>query len=82
MGPLMPVQQPPPTWVISNIRLTGELAPEVARRRMRDACARVIRYGDGWMTCCRAMHPEEVAEQITALRKAAADLGEDFSRRA
>jgi mannose-6-phosphate isomerase-like protein (cupin superfamily) len=40
----------------------------------------VIRYGDGWMTCCRAMHPEEVAEQITALRKAAADLGEDFSR--
>jgi alkanesulfonate monooxygenase SsuD/methylene tetrahydromethanopterin reductase-like flavin-dependent oxidoreductase (luciferase family) len=30
MGPLMPVQQPPPTWVISNIRLTGELAPEVA----------------------------------------------------
>ena len=26
------------------------------------------------------MHPEEVAEQITALRKAAADLGEDFSR--
>jgi alkanesulfonate monooxygenase SsuD/methylene tetrahydromethanopterin reductase-like flavin-dependent oxidoreductase (luciferase family) len=26
------------------------------------------------------MHPEEVAEQITALRKAAADLGEDFGR--
>jgi alkanesulfonate monooxygenase SsuD/methylene tetrahydromethanopterin reductase-like flavin-dependent oxidoreductase (luciferase family) len=40
----------------------------------------VIKYGDGWMTCCRAMHPEEVAEQITALRKAAADLGEDFGR--
>ena len=80
MGPLMPVQQPPPTWVVSNIRLTGDLAPEVARKRMRDACARVIKYGDGWMTCCRAMHPEEVAEQITALRKAAADLGEDFGR--
>src|SRR5580692_4225491 len=80
MGPLMPVQQPPPTWVVSNIRLTGDLAPEVAKKRMRDACARVIKYGDGWMTCCRAMHPEEVAEQISALRKAAADLGEDFSR--
>ena len=80
MGPLMPVQQPPPTWVISNIRLTGDLAPEVAKRRMRDACARVIKYGDGWMTCCRATHPEEVAEQITELRKAAADLGEDFTR--
>ena len=39
MGPLMPVQQPPPTWVISNIRLTGDLAPEVAKtqdaRRLR-----------------------------------------------
>src|SRR6266550_4695175 len=70
MGPLMPVQQPPPTWVVSNIRLTGDLAPEVARKRMRDSCARVITYGDGWMTCCRAMHPEEVAEQITALSKA------------
>jgi alkanesulfonate monooxygenase SsuD/methylene tetrahydromethanopterin reductase-like flavin-dependent oxidoreductase (luciferase family) len=80
MGPLMPVQQPPPTWVVSNIRLTGDLAPDVARKRMHDSCARVIKYGDGWMTCCRAMHPEEVAEQITALRKAAADLGEDFGR--
>ena len=46
----------------------------------RDACARVIRLGDGWMTCCRAKHPEELTEQITALRKAAADLGEDFGR--
>ena len=35
MGPLMPVQQPPPTWVISNIRLTGELAP----RSPGSACA-------------------------------------------
>ena len=80
MAPLMPVQQPVPTWVVSNIRLTGDLPPEVANRRMASACARVIRYGDGWMTCCRAMHPEEVAEQVTALRKAAADLGEDFAR--
>jgi alkanesulfonate monooxygenase SsuD/methylene tetrahydromethanopterin reductase-like flavin-dependent oxidoreductase (luciferase family) len=80
MGPLMPVQQPVPTWVVSNIRLTGELSPDVAKQRMRTACERVIRYGDGWMTCCRATHVEEVAEQITQLRKAAAELGEDFSR--
>jgi alkanesulfonate monooxygenase SsuD/methylene tetrahydromethanopterin reductase-like flavin-dependent oxidoreductase (luciferase family) len=80
MGPLMPVQQPVPTWVVSNIRLTGELSPEVAKERMRTACERVIKYGDGWMTCCRATHVEEVAEQISQLRKAAAELGEDFSR--
>jgi alkanesulfonate monooxygenase SsuD/methylene tetrahydromethanopterin reductase-like flavin-dependent oxidoreductase (luciferase family) len=80
MGPLMPVQQPPPTWVVSNIRLTGELSPDVARQRMRNACTRVIKYGDGWMTCCRATHVEEVAEQIAQLRKTAADLGEDFGR--
>src|SRR5271166_44384 len=58
MGPLMPVQQPPPTWVISNIRLTGELAPEVATKRMHDACARVIRYGDGWMNLLLGYAPE------------------------
>jgi alkanesulfonate monooxygenase SsuD/methylene tetrahydromethanopterin reductase-like flavin-dependent oxidoreductase (luciferase family) len=66
--------------VVSNIRLTGDLAPDVAKRRMETACARVIRYGDGWMTCCRAEHPEEVAEQVAQLRKTADDLGEDFSR--
>jgi len=80
MKPLTPLQQPPPTWVISNIRLTGDLQPEVAARRMRRACERVIRYGDGWMTCCRAQHPEEVTEQVEQLQATAADLGEDFSR--
>lgn len=80
MAPLKPVQQPPPTWVVSNIRLTGDLRPDVAARRLEAACARVIRYGDGWMTCCRAEHPEEVSEQVAQLKKAAAELGEDFSR--
>jgi alkanesulfonate monooxygenase SsuD/methylene tetrahydromethanopterin reductase-like flavin-dependent oxidoreductase (luciferase family) len=80
MAPLAPLQKPPPIWVVSNIRLTGDLAPDVAKRRMEAACARVIRHGDGWMTCCRAEHPEEVEEQVAQLRKTADDLGEDFSR--
>jgi alkanesulfonate monooxygenase SsuD/methylene tetrahydromethanopterin reductase-like flavin-dependent oxidoreductase (luciferase family) len=80
MAPLAPLQAPPPVWVVSNIRLTGDLRPEIAKRRLENACARVIRYGDGWMTCCRATHPEEVEEQIAQLRKTADDLGEDFSR--
>jgi alkanesulfonate monooxygenase SsuD/methylene tetrahydromethanopterin reductase-like flavin-dependent oxidoreductase (luciferase family) len=80
MAPLAPLQTPPPMWVVSNIRLTGDLPPEVARRRLEAACARVIRYGDGWMTCCRAEHPEEVEEQIAQLEKTADNLGENFSR--
>jgi alkanesulfonate monooxygenase SsuD/methylene tetrahydromethanopterin reductase-like flavin-dependent oxidoreductase (luciferase family) len=80
MAPLAPLQKPPPMWVVSNIRLTGDLRPDVAKRRMETACARVIRYGDGWMTCCRAEHPEEVAEQVAQLEKTADNLGEDFSR--
>ncbi len=80
MAPLMPIQKPPPTWVVSNIRLTGDLPPEVASRRLERSCERVIRYGDGWMTCCRAEHPEEVVEQLGELRTAATKLGADFDR--
>ena len=80
MAPFAPLQTPPPMWVVSNIRLTGDLPPEVARRRLDAACARVIRYGGGWMTCCRAEHPGEVEEQIAQLEKTANNLGEDFSR--
>jgi len=80
MAPLMPIQKPPPTWVVSNIRLTGDLDPGVASRRLERACERVIRYGDGWMTCCRAEHPEEVVEQVAQLRTAAAKLETDFDR--
>src|SRR5581483_7736953 len=63
MGPLMPLQQPPPIWVVSNPRLKGDAPPEVLERRFDAACRRIVRYGDGWMTCCRAQHPEELAEQ-------------------
>ncbi len=80
MAPLSPIQKPPPTWIVSNIRLTGDLREDVARRRLERACERVIRYGDGWMTCCRAEHPDEVVEQVAQLRVAAEKLGEDFDR--
>ena len=56
-GPLMPVQTPPPIWVVSNPRLVGDAPPDVMERRMHAACRRIVRYGDGWMTCCRAAAP-------------------------
>ncbi len=79
MAPLTPLQSPPPMWVVSNIRLTGQLEPSVAERRMKRACERIIRHGDGWMTCCRAQHPEEVEEQIATLRSTAAEMGRSLS---
>jgi len=80
MGPLMPVQQPPPMWVVSNPRLTGDAPPDVMQRRLEAACRRIVRYGDGWMTCCRAQHPEELVEQLGAIEEYADRTEGDFSR--
>ena len=80
MAPLGPIQKPPPIWVVSNPRLVRDLPPDVARRRMERACRRVVEYGDGWMTCCRAQHPEELTEQIGVLREVADTLGQDWDR--
>jgi alkanesulfonate monooxygenase SsuD/methylene tetrahydromethanopterin reductase-like flavin-dependent oxidoreductase (luciferase family) len=80
MGPLMPVQQPPPMWVVSNPRLTGDAPPDVMQRRLEAACRRIVSYGDGWMTCCRAQHPEELVEQLGAIEDYAERNGGDFSR--
>ena len=71
MGPLTPKQSPPPIWVVSNPRLVGDAPSEEMRRRMETACRRVIQYGDGWMTCCRAQHPDELTEQLGYLGEAA-----------
>jgi len=54
MEPLAPIQQPPPRWIVSNPRLVGDPGEEKARRIMERAADRIIRFGDGWMTCCRA----------------------------
>jgi len=80
MGPLMPMQQPPPIWVVSNPRLKGDAPPEVMRRRLEAACRRIVLYGDGWMTCCRAQHPEELVEQLAWIERTAEELGADFER--
>jgi len=80
MGPLMPVQSPPPIWVVSNPRLVGTASPETMRRRLDAACRRIVRYGDGWMTCCRAQHPEELIEQLGWIERVADDEGDDLSR--
>jgi alkanesulfonate monooxygenase SsuD/methylene tetrahydromethanopterin reductase-like flavin-dependent oxidoreductase (luciferase family) len=80
MGPLMPLQQPPPIWVVSNPRLKGDAPADVVRRRLEDACRRIVRYGDGWMTCCRAQHPEELVEQLGAIERYADEHDADFSQ--
>ncbi len=79
MAPLGPEQKPPPIWVVSNPRLVDESHDERMVRIMKRACRRIIRYGDGWMTCCRAEHPEELSEQMDYLREAAGELDRDFS---
>jgi alkanesulfonate monooxygenase SsuD/methylene tetrahydromethanopterin reductase-like flavin-dependent oxidoreductase (luciferase family) len=78
MVPLQPLQQPPPIWIVSNPRLVGDKPTETMRAIMERACDRIIRLGDGWMTCCRAEHPEELTEQIGYLRDAAARHERDF----
>src|SRR5919204_4674170 len=80
MGPLRPLQTPPPIWVVSNPRLKGDAPPEVIRRRLDAATRRILLYGDGWMTCCRAEHPEELVEQLYAIERAAGELEVDCSR--
>ncbi len=79
MAPLMPIQKPPPTWIVSNPRLIDESHDERMVNIMKRACRRIIEYGDGWMTCCRAQHPEELTEQLGYLTEAASELGKDFS---
>jgi alkanesulfonate monooxygenase SsuD/methylene tetrahydromethanopterin reductase-like flavin-dependent oxidoreductase (luciferase family) len=78
MAPLRPLQTSVPIWIVSNPRLVGDKPTEKMRAIMQRACDRIIRLGDGWMTCCRAQHPEELSEQIGYLRDAAAARGRDF----
>ena len=80
MGPLMPVQTPPPIWVVSNPRLTVGTNAEVRTERfISKAARRIAAYGDGWMTCCRARHPDEFAAQLAQIDAAIAEAGRDRS---
>ena len=78
MGPLMPVQKPPPIWVVSNPRLKGNEPTEAGLRQLRRICERIVRYGDGWLSCCRAQHPEELVQQLAWIREAAEALEQDL----
>src|SRR5438067_3725835 len=80
MAPLMPMQTPPPMWIVSNPRLTGDAPPDVMKGRLDRACRRIVEHGDGWMTCCRAQHPEELVEQLGLIERWADEHGADFSR--
>jgi alkanesulfonate monooxygenase SsuD/methylene tetrahydromethanopterin reductase-like flavin-dependent oxidoreductase (luciferase family) len=80
MAPLMPIQQPPPFWIVSNPRLVTNAADKKMVRTMKNACRRILKYGEGWMTCCRAQHPEELVEQLGYLRDVAQETGDDASR--
>jgi alkanesulfonate monooxygenase SsuD/methylene tetrahydromethanopterin reductase-like flavin-dependent oxidoreductase (luciferase family) len=80
MGPLMPIQRPPPFWIVSNPRLVTDAHDERMVRTMRRACRRILTYGEGWMTCCRARHPDELVEQLGYLRDVAAETGDDAGR--
>jgi alkanesulfonate monooxygenase SsuD/methylene tetrahydromethanopterin reductase-like flavin-dependent oxidoreductase (luciferase family) len=78
MGPLMPIQKPPPIWVVSNPRLKGNEPTEAGLRQLRKICYRIVRYGDGWMTCCRAQHPEELIQQLEWIHEAGGELQKDL----
>jgi alkanesulfonate monooxygenase SsuD/methylene tetrahydromethanopterin reductase-like flavin-dependent oxidoreductase (luciferase family) len=77
MGPLMPVQTPPPMWIVSNPRLIRGVQESQVSRVIDRAAQRIVRYGDGWMTCCRARHPEELREQLAVIHEAARAEGRD-----
>lgn len=61
-APLLPVQKPPPIWIIANPSIGSDVTKPSSR-----AAQRVAELGDGWMTCCRASHPEEVEAFLSEL---------------
>lgn len=81
MGPLMPKQTPPPMWIVSNPRLVSPKDTDGKVERVIDRAAdRIARYGDGWMTCCRARRPEEFRQQRERIVEAVKAHGKDPSK--
>jgi alkanesulfonate monooxygenase SsuD/methylene tetrahydromethanopterin reductase-like flavin-dependent oxidoreductase (luciferase family) len=80
MGPLSPVQTPPPIWVVSNPRLTVGTKQETQTEKVISRAARrIAKYGDGWMTCCRARHADEFALQLAQVHDAIDEIGRNRS---
>jgi len=80
MKPLSPIQKPPPIWVVSNPRLTvGTRQEDQTEKVISRAARRIAKYGDGWMTCCRARHADEFALQLAQVNDAIDEIGRDRS---
>jgi alkanesulfonate monooxygenase SsuD/methylene tetrahydromethanopterin reductase-like flavin-dependent oxidoreductase (luciferase family) len=79
MAPLSPIQKPPPSWIVSNPRLLGDRPTDRMKRIMERSADRIVRWGSGWMTCCRATHPEELTEQLGYLTAAAERRERDWA---
>ncbi|MFQ5968702.1 MAG: LLM class flavin-dependent oxidoreductase, partial [Acidimicrobiia bacterium] len=80
MAPLKPLQSPPPIWVVSNPRLVvGTTAEDRVKKVVSRAARRIAQHGDGWMTCCRARHPEEFRQQKEQILAAIDEAGRDPS---
>ncbi|MFQ5613265.1 MAG: LLM class flavin-dependent oxidoreductase [Anaerolineae bacterium] len=63
-APFGPLQAPPPMWIVSNPRMmVGRGAEKRVQKVIGRAARRIAAYGDGWLTCCRAQHPDEFREQ-------------------
>jgi alkanesulfonate monooxygenase SsuD/methylene tetrahydromethanopterin reductase-like flavin-dependent oxidoreductase (luciferase family) len=74
-APFTAFQKTPPIWVVSNpniMRPAGDA-------QLANACRRILTYGDGWLTCCRAAHPEELERQLELLNTTASSLEVDFA---
>lgn len=67
--PLRPVQDDPPIYVASNPSVHGK--EPVQDRAVR----RIVDIGDGWLTCCRADHPNDYEQQWNAVADYATDQG-------
>lgn len=74
LAPFTALQQRPPIWVVSNPNIMSA----AGEQQLVNACRRILSYGDGWLTCCRAAHPEELEQQLEFLVRMATELDIDL----
>lgn len=65
----------PPIWVVSNPRIADRQSVAGPPTTIETPERRLVRFGDGWMTCCRATHPDEVRAVRQRLDATADELG-------
>ena len=74
-APILPIQQPPPMWIVSNPRMIPGVGDGALKRNINRASRRIARLGDGWLTCCRAKHSDELVEQLDVIVQARDEAG-------